>query len=271
METMSLGYALLAVQAALLGVVTPALRAVVVDLNQEDELLFIRFYYHGSVSEKLIDLWQCAMGESDVGACMLDGSVERMDYPQEIPFRGRYAYRRKEPVLPDVANPSNVIVQVQRELVDFQEIIGIFVSPVLDARVETQWGIIHYAKDGCHIVPAKSQAYTIDIVPLAYAMLSMQRALLGIVTKELITVIVNVSHEWLYIRFYYEGAVSCDVLEEWECAMTETWADLGSEYVLDGKIEQIAYPTPIPFHGRHAYRRKEKYRDAHWPIVSGSQ
>lgn len=263
---MSLGYALLSVQSALLGEVTPELRAVVVDLDKEDDLLFLRFYYDGEVSEKQIDLWQCAMTESDAGTRMMDGNVERLDYPQEIPFRGRYAYRRKEPILPDVTKDSEAIVQVQRELVDFQEIIGLFVSPVLDARLETQWGIIHYVKDGCHIVPAKSQAYTIDILPLAYAMLSMQRALLGVVIKELITVIVDVSREWVYIRFYYEGDVPCDVLEDWECAMTETWADLGSEYVLDGRIERMTYPTPIPFRGRHAYRRKEVSRDIHWPI-----
>ncbi len=95
----STGYALLAAQHALLGVVTPELRAVVVDFDKEEPLLYIRFYYDGEVPEKLIDLWQCAIKEAslDFGPnCRLDGGVERADYPKTFPFRGRYGYFRKE-------------------------------------------------------------------------------------------------------------------------------------------------------------------------------
>jgi hypothetical protein len=51
-------------------------------------------------SEKLIDLWQCAITEASVALgpdCVLDDGVERLDYPKKIPLRGRYAYLRKEP------------------------------------------------------------------------------------------------------------------------------------------------------------------------------
>ena len=99
METFSIGYALLAMQNALLDVVTPELRAVVVDVDKEKKLLYIRFYYHGKISEELLDLWDCAITEAsaDLGPdCILDNDVERLDYPNEIPFRGRYAYLRKE-------------------------------------------------------------------------------------------------------------------------------------------------------------------------------
>ena len=99
MKTISIDYALLAMQSALLGVVTPELRAVVVDVNPHESWLYIRFYYHGSISEEVEELWQCAMTEASASLgtrCFVDEAVERLDYPNEIPMRGRLAYLRKE-------------------------------------------------------------------------------------------------------------------------------------------------------------------------------
>ncbi len=99
MKVQSMGYILLAVQSALVGVVTPELRTVVVDFCQEEHLLYIRFYYDGEVPEELIKLWKAAIAKAHANLgldCRLDGEVERVDYPQEPPFRGRYAYFRKE-------------------------------------------------------------------------------------------------------------------------------------------------------------------------------
>ncbi|HKZ45404.1 MAG TPA: hypothetical protein VJ343_01740, partial [archaeon] len=87
MEIFSIGYALLATQRALLDAITPELRAVVVDSCEKTNLLYIRFYYDGKASEKLIDLWQCAITEAsaDLGPdCLLDDGVERLDFPQKI-------------------------------------------------------------------------------------------------------------------------------------------------------------------------------------------
>jgi hypothetical protein len=95
----SFGYALLAVQHAVLGVVTPELRAVVVDFEKEKPLLYIRFYYDTDVPQNLIELWHASIHEASRNfgtVCLLDSGVERVDYPKEIPFRGRYAYFRKE-------------------------------------------------------------------------------------------------------------------------------------------------------------------------------
>jgi hypothetical protein len=99
---MTIGYALLAVQNALLGVVTPQLRAVIVDFEEEIPLLFIRFYYDTQVPQETINLWSNAMSKSSAdffgSICCLDCRIERLDYPKDIDsvFRGRYAYRRKE-------------------------------------------------------------------------------------------------------------------------------------------------------------------------------
>ena len=260
MERFSLGYSLLAVQNALLKVVTPQLRAVVVDFSKAQQL-YIRFYYDGEASEEAIDLWQCSITEAsaDLGvSCLLDDGIERLDYPNEIPFRGRYAYLRKEPYFPSTQKPTKYPL-ISREIVDFQEEIGLFVSPVDGEQVNTSWGIIHYASDGTHIVPARPLSYKIEIFPIAYAMLSIQRALLDSVTPELRAVIADVSSEdnLLYVRYYYDKEVDEQTIDLWECAITESWADFGSDYDLDAAVVRLDYPLKVPFRGRYAYLRKE--------------
>jgi tetratricopeptide (TPR) repeat protein len=41
-----------------------------------------------------------------------------------------------------------------RERVNFKEIIGTHVDPITEVKTPTTWGIIHYGKDGVHIVPS---------------------------------------------------------------------------------------------------------------------
>lgn len=98
MEERTFAYVMLAVQNALLGVVIPELRSVVVDVDEEKRLLYIRFYYHGEVNQEVIDLWKMAISEviALLPGYALDQGVERLDQPSKIPFRGRYAYLRKE-------------------------------------------------------------------------------------------------------------------------------------------------------------------------------
>ncbi|HKZ00088.1 MAG TPA: polymorphic toxin type 50 domain-containing protein [Rhabdochlamydiaceae bacterium] len=262
MEIFSIGYALLATQRALLDAITPELRAVVVDSCEKTNLLYIRFYYDGKASEKLIDLWQCAITEAsaDLGPdCLLDDGVERLDFPQKIPFRGRYAYLRKEPYFTKRQHSSHIPWNIIRETVDFKEKIGLFISPVSGEKVDTNWGVIHYAKDGRHTVPAKPKNYPIDIFPVAYALLAIQSAILGIVTPELRAIVVDLCKEenLCYVHFYYDGLISEELIDLWECAITKTFADVGQDYVLDAGIQRLDYPQKIPFRGRYAYFRNE--------------
>lgn len=69
-----------------------------VDFDEEKRVLYIRVYYHGEASKEIIDLWQRAISEivALLPGYVLDQGVERIDYPQKFPFRGRLAYRRKE-------------------------------------------------------------------------------------------------------------------------------------------------------------------------------
>jgi hypothetical protein len=94
-----LGNALLCTQRALLRAVTPQLRAVVVDLDNDEIVFYIRFYYDREVSDEEIDLWQCAITEASAGLDPiydLDNDIIRLDFPEKIPAKGRYAYLRKE-------------------------------------------------------------------------------------------------------------------------------------------------------------------------------
>ena len=267
LEIFSLGYALLSTQHALLGIVTPELRAVVVDFVKGENLLYMRFYYDGALSEKYIDLWQCAITEASAALgpdCILDDGVDRLDYPKAIPVRGRCAYLRKEPILlilaPKSINHTNTTV-ITREIVNFKEIIGVFISPDSGERINTSWGIMHRATDGCHVVPARPLSHKIDTFPVAYAELAMCRGLLGSITPELRAVFVDAVQEkqLLYMRMYYEGAVPESILALWECAITETAADFGPGWRLDAAVERLDYPQHIPEsgQGRYAYFRKE--------------
>ncbi|MGB7127994.1 MAG: polymorphic toxin type 50 domain-containing protein [Candidatus Rhabdochlamydia sp.] len=260
MEVFSTGYALLATQCALLDEITPELRAVIVDVCKEEKLLYMRIYYEGEASEKRIDLWDCVITEAsaDLGInCVLDNEVERIDYPQEIPSRGRYAYLRREPNMLS-QNVSEVPIIITREIKDFKEKIGVFISPVSEEKVSTSWGVIHTTKDESHIIPAKPASYKIkEITPIAYALLSIQRALLGLATPELRGIVADIQDQELYIRFYYDKGVSYEIFKSWEFAITKVIADMGSDYLFDTGIERLDYPQEIPFRGRYAYLRKE--------------
>lgn len=208
METFSMEYALLATQNALLDAITAELRAVVIDVSSEEQLLYIRFYYHGDVSTKLIDLWECAITEASASLgpdCALDYGVERLDCPKEIPLRGRYAYLRKED-------------QFYR---------------------------------GISLPMGKFS--------IAYALLAVQNALLGLAIPELRAVVVDIceKEKLLYVRFYYHGEITRELADLWSGAIKQVKEGFKSDCILDGKIERLDYPQKPLFRGRFAYFRRE--------------
>ena len=73
-----LAYARLSIQKALLGVVTPSLRAVTIDVDEKKNKLFISFFYEGDITDELFDLASTAIAEVDVpGYCELDDQIQR--------------------------------------------------------------------------------------------------------------------------------------------------------------------------------------------------
>lgn len=213
MEIFSIEYALLAMQNALLGEVTPELRAVIIDLDLVERIFYAQFYHDGEVSEQRIDLWYCSITEAsaDLGIdCFTKAQVKRFDYPEKIPSGGYCAYFRKE-------------------------------------------------NDSLRFIEESFSHVKIKEMSIGYAMLSVQNALLGVVTPELRMVIVDFDKEepLLYIRFYYDGEVSKTLTELWEASIAKAKADFGVNCKLDGKVERIDSPQPMPFRGRYVYERKE--------------
>ena len=93
-----LAKALLSMQKALLGSVVPSLRAVTVDIDINNQIIFFSFFYDGEVSDELFDLASVASAEasSNFPEYYVKDIIKRIDFPNQIPVRGRYAYLRKE-------------------------------------------------------------------------------------------------------------------------------------------------------------------------------
>jgi hypothetical protein len=94
-----IAYALLSVQRALLGEITPNLRAVVINLDAPNESGIIYFYYDGGISDKDFDIASCAITEITAAfpaGYPFEEHIERLDAPAEIPIQGSLAYLRKE-------------------------------------------------------------------------------------------------------------------------------------------------------------------------------
>lgn len=86
----------LAMQEALLGKVTPALRKVIIDLDQDEKKMFFHFFYHGQISKEDFDLANSVIQE--VNRYFFDFKAEkqiiRVDYPEPILVKGSIVYSR---------------------------------------------------------------------------------------------------------------------------------------------------------------------------------
>jgi hypothetical protein len=93
-------YALLAANNALLGKVSPELRAVTVAVPSDSKLLRVCFFYDGEARAEMLQLWEKAASEmctrmGNEYSC--DTQITRVDFPQKITIpQGRIAYFRKE-------------------------------------------------------------------------------------------------------------------------------------------------------------------------------
>ncbi|MCX6989857.1 MAG: hypothetical protein NTX49_02145 [Chlamydiae bacterium] len=89
---------LLSMQRALLGVVTPSLRAVVIDVDTVDKILFFNFFYDGEINDDLFDLASIACTEASANfpEYQVRDVIEQVDYPKAINVKGDYAFLRKE-------------------------------------------------------------------------------------------------------------------------------------------------------------------------------
>ncbi|MBU9424448.1 hypothetical protein KTE97_18725 [Burkholderia gladioli] len=85
------------------------------------------------------------------------------DHNNFIPGRSELSYPDPQKLVDDYAGtgqPANNVAPGQpgyRERVNFGKVIGNYVDPVTGEKMPTTNGIVHYSKDGVHIVPGRPQ------------------------------------------------------------------------------------------------------------------
>ncbi|WP_172423149.1 polymorphic toxin type 50 domain-containing protein [Paenibacillus larvae] len=89
-----------------------------------------------------------------------DATIHAGKQGKHIPGHSNYQYGKSiltanaQKLLEKYAGKGEWIGQ-NKERVDFGEIIGKYVDPITGEAIETNKGIIHYSKNGAHIVPAR--------------------------------------------------------------------------------------------------------------------
>ena len=90
---------LLSLQRALLCEVTPNLRMVGLEWDDQGKKVFITFYYDGEITDAELDSASCVAGEvyGDFGEdTQVIEKCVRLDYPARLPFHTQSVYHRKE-------------------------------------------------------------------------------------------------------------------------------------------------------------------------------
>jgi hypothetical protein len=138
---------LLDIQGALINAIAPSLRAVTADIDLVNKKLILFFYYDGTISDELFDLASIAATEAGVSLpeYFTDDHIIQLDYPEEIPIRGKLVFLRKEPHLPNYKKESrtHLLKQTPEKVIfilDLQEALLGKVTPAL-RRVAGKVGI----------------------------------------------------------------------------------------------------------------------------------
>lgn len=150
-------------------------------------------------------------------------------------------------------NPDQILASSFNELVDFKEQIGFWSNKGGTETLPTTKGVIHYSKDGAHIIPAHPDAGV--QVSISSIRCSLQVALLGEVTKNLRAVTANLNEQSLSLCFFYENPPS-DVEEGIsENVCSEVLSDFGClSIALTRKVIPISnkiHETGIIIYHRH--------------------
>ncbi len=144
-----------------------------------------------------------------------------------------------------------------KERVDFQEKIGIWKDKSgkgLDGN--TTFGIIHYGKNGAHIVPCNPHIKG-NFMDIAYIRSSIQVALLGHITPNLRGISIEYKESNLKTLFYYDNPPSEDEKELANLVDTEFISDFPNLVKTDFEIIHLPQPQRIPNQGMLVYLRYE--------------
>jgi hypothetical protein len=144
-----------------------------------------------------------------------------------------------------------------KEWVDFQEKIGIWKDKSgigLDA--DTHFGIIHYGKEGAHIVPSNPHING-NFMDISYIRSSIQVALLGHITPNLRAVSIECKENEIKLLFYYDDLPSEDERELANLSDTEFISDFPVSVKTNFEIIHLPKPSHIPKLGMLVYLRHE--------------
>jgi hypothetical protein len=125
-------------QSALLNTISPQLRAVSVDIDGVKQEIATFFYYNGEVTDELFDMASLASTEAvSLSGYFVRDHILRLDFPEQIPVQGRFAFLRKEPNLPDYKKENRAFLLLNGAppvavlLLDMQEALLGKVTPAL--------------------------------------------------------------------------------------------------------------------------------------------
>lgn len=91
----------------------------------------------------------------------------------------------------------------------------------------------------------------------AMVLLSVQRALLGVVSAALRAVVVDYSETSITVTSYFDGEISEDDAESMSCVETEVVADFAADDRVEVRCVRCDVPHPIDGRGVWAYQRRE--------------
>jgi len=92
--------ALISLKTGLANMPTPQLRAVSIDFDHVTNQFIIFFFYDGEIAEKDLELAYLADTDTDCLGYLNSCRIIRLDFPEPLPIKGKFAYLRKEPQLP---------------------------------------------------------------------------------------------------------------------------------------------------------------------------
>lgn len=120
----------------------------------------------------------------------------------------------------------------------------------------TTFGIIHYGKNGAHIVPSNPHIKG-NFMDIAYIRSSIQVALLGHITSNLRAVSVESRENELKTLFYYDNPPSEDERELANLVDTEFISDFPASTKTNFEIIHLPHTQRIPNQGLLVYLRYE--------------
>lgn len=145
-----------------------------------------------------------------------------------------------------------------KEHVDFHEKIGEWIDKSgngLDKSTNT--GIVHYSKNGAHIIPSNPHSND-KFINIGYIRSSIQVALLGHITTNLRALYIEYKDIHITLNFIYYENPNEDELELANLVHSEFYADFPfSKFSIDFEVLIIPISKQIPKRGFFVYLRFE--------------